>query len=149
MDLHGPERQLGPEGGGLGVDAVGAPGHGDGLVGVGLGGDRGLEGGGGVEQEVAGLHQHHRQGGVDDVARGEAVVEPGARGRSDALLDHVDEGGDVVLGGALPLVDLGHGEVGPFPDGHGVGGGHHPELGPRLGGQDLDLQPGAEAGPRR
>ena len=37
-------------------------------------------------------------------------------------------------------------EIGPFPDGDGVGGGNHAELRPGLGGQDLDLQPGAEAG---
>ena len=67
-------------------------------------------------------------------------------GRTDALLHHVDEGGDVVLGGALPLEDGLDGEIGPFPDRHGVGGGHDPELGPGLGGQDLDLQPGAEPG---
>ena len=102
VHLHGPERELGPERGGLGVDAVGAPGHGDRAVGVGLGGDRHLEGGGGLEHEVDGLHQHHRERGVDDVARREAVVEPGAGRGADALLDHVDEGGDVVLGGASP-----------------------------------------------
>ncbi len=145
VHLHGPERDLGPERGGFGVHAVGAPGHRDGLVGMGLGGDRHLERGGGLEHEVAGLDQHHREGGVDDVAGREAVVEPGAGGGPDPLLDHVDEGGDVVFGGALPVVDGLDGEIGPFPDGHRVGGGDHPQLGPRLGGQDLHLQPGAEA----
>jgi len=113
-------------------------------VGVGLGGDRHLEGGGGGDHEIDRLHQHHREGGVDDVARREAVVEPRARRGPDALLHHVDEGGDVVLGGAFPLEDGLDGEVGPFPNGHRVGGGNHPQLGPGLGGQDLDFQPGAE-----
>ena len=40
VHLHGPERQLGPERGGLGVHAVGAPGHRHRPVGMGLGGDR-------------------------------------------------------------------------------------------------------------
>ena len=35
---------------------------------------------------------------------------------------------------------------GPFADRHGVGGGHDAELGPGLGGEDLDLEPGAEPG---
>ena len=57
-------------------------------------------------------------------------MEPGPAGAPMRLLDHVDEGGDVVLGDALPLVDRGDVEAGPFPDGHGVGRGHHARASP-------------------
>ena len=89
--------------------------------------------------------QLQRQRGVDDVARREAVVDPGARGLADPLLDHVDERGDVVLGDELALLDRGDVEAGALAHrGRGVLR-DDAELGPGLGGEDLDLEPGAEA----
>ena len=60
---------------------------------------------GGVEQQVGGPGQGGAQGGVDDVGRGEPVVDPRPLGRADGVLDHVDEGGHVVVGDPLALVD--------------------------------------------
>ena len=144
--LQGPQRELHPEGGGLGVHPVGAPGHRGVAVGVGLGDDGRLELGRGADHEVEGPHQGDGEGGVDHVARREPVVDPAGGGAADALLDHVDEGRDVVLGDLLPLVDGGDVEIGPFADGHRIGGRDDPQLRPGLGGEDLDLQPGAEPG---
>ena len=48
-----------------------------------------------------------RERGVDDVARREAVVDPRAGRRADALLHDVDERGDVVIGDLLAFVDRG------------------------------------------
>ena len=76
-------------------------------------------------------------------------MDPGPGRGADGLLDHVDEGGDVVVGDPLPLLDGRRLDPGPFPHGGGVGGRDDPQLGPGLDGQDLDLQPRAGSGPRR
>ena len=73
-----------------------------------------------------------------------------ATGLADALLHDVDEGGDVVVGDALALVDGGdegivHRHGGSAARGR-VGGGHDAERGPRLGGEQLDLEPPREPG---
>ena len=77
-------------------------------------------------------------------------MDPLAGRRADGGLDHVDEGGQVVVGDLLPLVDRldeGGVDVGrPLPDGLGVVLGDHAQGGPRLGGQDLDVEPQPEAG---
>src|SRR5215216_1010571 len=67
--------------------------------------DRALEAVDRVEQQIARPDERDRQCGVDDVARRQAVVHPRAGGKADRLLDHVDEGGDVVVGDALALLD--------------------------------------------
>ena len=78
----------------------------------------------GVEQQVGGARQRGAQGGVDHVGGGEPVVDPRPLGRADGVLDHVDEGGHVVVGDALAVVDgrhqLGRHLGGPGP--HGGGG---------------------------
>ena len=83
LHLGVPEEELEAEGGGFGVDAVGAADDGgvlelDGALfeGVGEGDDAGADDGGGFF-ELQGLR------GVDDVGGGEAVVEPAGvlRGR--------------------------------------------------------------------
>ena len=78
--------------------------------------DRGLERVDRLDDQVEGARHRDRQRGVDDVARREAVVDPGAVGRTDVRLHHVDEGGDVVVGHLLALVDLGHREGGALAD---------------------------------
>ena len=73
-------------------------------------------------------------------------MDPGPGRAADAVLHDVDEGGDVVVGDPLALGDRGH-EARRRPSGAdsparlGVGRGHDAEGGPRLGGQQLDLQP--------
>ena len=105
---------------------------------------------GGLDEQVRGLGQLPAQRGVDDVRGGEAVVDPGTLGRPDPILDDVHESGRVVVGDRLPLIDGGdeggidHGR--PGPAGRSIGGRDGAELGQRLGGQELDLQHGAEAG---
>ncbi len=73
-------------------------------------------------------------------------MHPGAGGRAHPLLHDVDERGDVVVGDAFAFVHRVDVETGPFADGAGVGVGHDTETRPGLDGEDLDLEPGAEAG---
>ncbi len=61
-------------------------------------------GAGGGEDDLAGLAQLQRQRRVEHVGGGEAVVDP-APVLSNRLGDDVDEGGDVVVGDPLALVD--------------------------------------------
>src|SRR5260370_14182758 len=139
-----PEEELEAEGGGLGVDAVGAADDGgvlelEGatLEDVGEREDAGADDGGGFF-ELEGL------GGVDDVGGGEAVVEPAGVGcRVDVLGDGGGEGDDVVLALGFDLVDAGDGEVAAVAD--GVGGllRDEAEAGESLRGGDLDGEPAA------
>ena len=73
-----------------------------------------------------------------------------AGGRPDAVLDHVDEGGHVVVGHLLAFEHVGHEDVVDRrrlgPAGRGVLGRHHADGGLGLGGQQLDLEPQPEAG---
>ena len=111
LHLGVPEEQLEAEGGGFGVDAVGAADDGgvlelDGALfqGVGEGDDAGADDGGGFF-ELQGLR------GVDDVGGGEAVVEPaGVFGGVDVLGDGGGEGDDVVADFGFDLVDAVDGE---------------------------------------
>src|SRR5439155_26150784 len=101
--LQRPQRELRPERRRLGVDTVGAPG--DGRVAE-LACPRrhgALEIVDRFEQQVARPDEGDRQRRVDDVARRQPVVYPRAGGEADGRLDHVDEGGDVVVGYALAL----------------------------------------------
>ena len=71
---------------------------------------------------------------------------PGPVGEADPLLDDVDEGRDIVLGGPLPLLDGGDVEAAALPDRRGCLGRDHAQLGLGLDGQQLDLEPGGVAG---
>jgi len=127
------------------VDPVGAPDRRGGAELVRPRRDHLFEPGGGGEEEVESPGELEGEGGVDDVGRREPVVDPRPLGLADAGLHHVDEGGHVVLGYALALLDRGDVEAGPLPHEPGGLGRYDPEPGPRLHGQDLDLEPGAEA----
>ncbi len=143
--LQCPEGELEAERRRLGVDPVGAPDHRRVAELPSPNGDRRLQLRGSVEDQVAGLHQRHGEGGVDDVARRKAVVDPPSCRRPDALLHDVDEGRDVVVGDRLALV---HGlgvEARPIADRGRVLPGDDAEIGPRLAGEHLHLEPGAEA----
>ena len=122
LHLGVPEEELEAEGGGFGVDAVGAADDGgvlelDGalLQGFGERDDAGADDGGGFV-ELEGLR------GVDDVGGGEAVVEPaGGFGVGDVLGYGGGEGDDVVTDFGFDLVDAVDGEGALVAD--GVGGG--------------------------
>ena len=60
---------------------------------------------------------------------------------TDALLDHVDERRDVVIGDSLPLGHRGRIHGGAFPDEPGVGFGDDPELRLGLDRQELNFEP--------
>ena len=106
--------------------------------------------GGGLDEQVGGPGQGGAQGGVDHVGRGEPVVDPRALGLADGLLDHVDEGGHVVVGDPLALVhrlDEGGVDLGALgPAERGGVGRHVADLRPAVGGQQLDLEPHGEPG---
>ena len=90
------------------------------------------------------------QGGVHHVRRRQPVVDPGSFGRADGVLDHVDEGGHVVVGDAFAVVDgtdelrCHLGRAGPDRRRRVAGDDAH--LGPALDGQELDLEPHLESG---
>ena len=106
--LQRPERELGAERRRLGVDAVRAADHRRVAELAGPGGDRRPRARSAASRSRSAARvERERQRGVDDVARREAVVDPGPRGLADALLHDVDERGDVVLGDLLALVDGG------------------------------------------
>ena len=99
---------------------------------------------GGAAAQVCGAGELQRERGVDDVTRRQPVVHPGTFWLSDTFLHNVDERGDVVLGDQLSLVDRGNVEAGAGTHRFGGGGRHDSDLGPRFGGQDLDLEPRTE-----
>ena len=149
--LEGPQRQLGPHRGRLGVDAVGAADHGDVAQPPGPVRDRLFELRRRVDEQRGGSGEREGEGGVDHVGGRQPVVDPPPGRLADPAGHDVDEGGHVVVGDALPGLDLGHvggGDHagGALLDGGDVGGGDGAEQRPRLHGEDLDLQHGGEAG---
>jgi hypothetical protein len=94
-----------------------------------------------AEQDVGGARQLHGEAGVEHVRRGHALVEE-ARLGADDFRDMGQEGDDVVLGGALDLVDaldIDRGGIAALgPDGFGGFFRHHAEFG----------QPGRSRAPR-
>ena len=134
LHLGVPEEELEAEGGGFGVDAVGAADDGgvlelDGALACRVSRERddaGADDGGGFF-ELEGLR------GVDDVGGGEAVVEPaGGFGVGDVLGDGGGEGDDVVADFGFDLVDAVDGEGGAVADGVGGGLGDEAERGEGL-----------------
>ena len=86
----------------------------------------------------------HRLRGIDDVGRGQAEVQP-ARRRPDLLGDGRRERDDVVLRGLLDLLDAGDVERGPGAQlARGVGR-HEARFRHRVGGRQLDFEPGLVA----
>ena len=117
---------------------------------AGEGDDRADELVGGGDEQAAGVAHRPAQRRVDDVGRRQPVVDPRPGRRPDGRLDDVDERGDVVVGDPLALADGGderlvdHGR--PRRGTPRRRRRDDPELGLRLGGEQLDLQPAAEAG---
>ena len=148
VGLEGEAGQAQAEGGRLGVDAVGAADAERVAVlqrpldqGVAVGARAG-------DDDLAGLAQLQRQRRVEHVGGGEAVVDP-APVLADRGGDDVDEGGDVVVGDLLALVDRLDREGGVGPRRLGGLARHHALLGPGLGRRQLDLEPGTPSCLRR
>ena len=104
VGLEGEAGEPQPEGGRLGVDAVGAA-DAEGVAVL----ERPLDqrvavGAGAGDDDLARPPQLQRQRRVEHVGGGEAVVDP-APVLADRGGDDVDEGGDVVVGHLLALVD--------------------------------------------
>ena len=134
--LEGEARELDAEGRRLGVDAVGAPDAERALVLAGRGDQHRDELAGAGQDDLADRAQLQRERRVEHVRGGQAVVDP-APARARGGREHVDEGGDVVVGDALALGDRLDRE-GRGADRLEVGGGRPLGL---LGGGDLDLAP--------
>ena len=137
LGLEGEAGELEPEGGRLGVDAVRAPGaDGVGELARALG-ERDGVGACALEDRLARSPQLERERRVEHVGGGQPVVDP-APGGPGRFREHVDEGGDVVVGDGLALAHrLDRERRGA--DGVEVGGAG--ALLERLGGGDLDVAP--------
>ena len=141
VGLEGEAGELDAERGRLGVDAVRAPDAGRVHVLARAGGEDLDEPAGGGDDELARAADLEGERGVEDVGRGQAEVDPAPalarRGR-----EHVDEGGHVVIGDPLALLDRLDGEGGRA-DALEVGRRGAVHL---LAGGHLDLAPGLHAG---
>ena len=103
------------------------------------------------EQDVAGARKLHGEAGVEHVGRGHALVDE-ARIRADEFGEMREEGDHVMLGDALDLVDAIDIELrraALLPDRLRRFLRDHADLGKRVAGMRLDLEPDAEAGFRR
>ncbi len=156
VDLQGPQGDLRPERGRLGVDAMGASDHDGFAVFAGEAHERGEQFGRGLDQEIGGVAQRPAQRGVDHVGRGEAVVDPRRRRRPDRRLDDVDERSNVVVGDRLAFEHLLHerlvGRRRERTARRRVGGRHDSERRVAFGGQEFHLEPTTEpdrVGPHR
>jgi hypothetical protein len=145
----GLERKAGelhPEGRGLGVHAVRAPDAERVHVLTGPPDERVAIVARPADEDQARLRELEREGRVDHVGGGEAVMHPPARLAHRAGHD-VHEGGHVVIRHPLALLDGVDRERGPVAHGRGVVLGHHPLLRERLHNRELHLQPGLELAP--
>jgi hypothetical protein len=154
IDLERPQRQLRPERGRFGMDAMGATDHHRVAVTVGELDQCRQQRRGSIDQQVGGVGHLPAQRGVADVTRRQPVVDPlagvGTGLLVDRRLDDVDEGRHVVIGDRFPVEHRLHE---PVVDDRGVGaarfgvGGRHDALGDvRLGGEQLDLEPARQLG---
>ncbi len=143
-------RELEPEGGRLGVDAVAAADGRRQLVLEGAALEHFQQRVEVLEQQVRGLLELHRQRGVEHVRAGHPLVEPAPLG-PELLAGPGQERDHVMLGDRLDRVDrvdVDLPECVPVvggADGRRILGGDHPDLAHRLGGEDLDLPPDAVA----
>ena len=143
-------RELQPERGRLGMDAVRAADGRRHLVLDGAALERGEQLVDVGDQDVGGAHELHVEAGVEHVGRGHAGVHE-ARLRADDLGEMREEGDDVVLDLALDRVDPLdiEGRVAALvPDLLRRRLRDDAELGHGVGGMRLDLEPDAEAGLR-
>ena len=104
VGLERKPRELYPERGGLGVDPVRAPDAQRVDVFARLGRERLDEAARIGQHQLADAAKLQRQTGVEHVARCQPVVNPASR-RAGRRREYVDEGGGVVVGQALALLD--------------------------------------------
>jgi hypothetical protein len=140
-------RELKAEGGRFGMDAVAAPDSGRILVLHRAPFDRGEQVVEIGEQDVAGAGQLHRQGRVEHVRAGHALMHE-ARLRADLLGYPVEEGDHVVLGHCLDGVDGGDVDLRiarpPVPQRLARAWRHHAKLAHLDRRMGLDLEPDAK-----
>jgi len=139
-----PERHLQAEGDRLCVDAVGAPHHRGHPVLVGADLDDPHEPLDVCDDQLARFLEEHGEGGVQYVGGGKPQVDE-AGVVADVVGNRGEEGDDVMLYGALDLVDAVHVEACLRPDAFHRLLGDPPHLGMRLAGVNLYLQPLAVA----
>ena len=138
-------RELEPEGGGLGMDAVrAADGRGE-LVLAGAALERGVEFVDVGDEQIGGAHQLDVETGVEHVGRRHPLMHE-TRFRTDDFRQMGEEGDDIVLDLALDLVDAGDVERGVLalgPDFCRRLLRDDAEISHGIGGVRLDLEPGA------
>ena len=140
VGLEGKAGEPQPEGRRLGVDAMRAPDAERVGVLARLRDQRVAIGSRAVTEDRPGLDQLQAERGVEDVGGGQPVVDP-ATVLADRSRDDVDEGGDVVVGLALALLDRLDRERCPLARLRGGLGRDAALVGPGLGGGELDLEP--------
>ena len=143
VGLEGEAGEAQAEGRRLGVDAVGAADAERVAVLQRPLDQRVAVGAGAGQHDLAGLAQLQRQRRVEHVGGGQPVVDP-APVLADRGGDDVDEGGDVVVGHLLALVDRLDREGRVRPRRLGRLARDDPLLGPGLGRRQLDLEPALE-----
>ncbi len=141
------EGELEPEGGGLGMDAVGAADGGGVLVLEGAALERAQERLEIGDQEIGGALELHIEAGVEHVRGGHALMHEAGLGADD--LGEMGEKGDhIVLDFTLDRIDACNVEFGvaaAVADFLGRRFRDHAELGHGIGGMRLDLEPDAIA----
>jgi hypothetical protein len=149
LGLQGEEGELGAVGRRLGVHAVGATDDRpiDRFAGAGREGV--TQGNGLSDHEIDGPGQHAAQRRVDNVRRGQSVVDPRSLGLTDPVLDNVDEGRGVVVRDLFAGVDVGHelcvNDWAPLAQDLRVGRWYDTQFGQGFGGEQLDFEHCVEA----
>ena len=145
------QRQLQSKGRGLAMNAMAAADAGRELMLVGAASDHREEFLDVGDEQVGRLHHLHGKGGVDDVAAGQAEVQPSAGGIIDLLGDRGGEANDVViqrlfqfLGTGRQGGGVGEAAIGPSLHPEEVRLGNHAGLHQRLAGQKFDPEPDAQ-----
>ena len=132
--------KLETEGDRLGMDAVAAADHRGEFVLLGPRGDRLQELLQVLEQDIGRLDHLDRQGGVEQVGRGESAVDPSGR-LADMDGDFLEEGDHVVIRPLLDLADLVDAEGSLIADRLGILLGDDSDLGHPFAGKGLDFEP--------
>ena len=151
MHLHRPEGAGGTKGCGFGMDAMGTANHHRGAMGFSHTNQNLQKFGTSLVKQTCRLVHERAPRRVNDVGRGEPVVNPGGLGATDGILHHVHKCCDVVIGDEFAFGDRGHERVvnfgGARPTGRGGTGGGHAQLFPRLNDEQFDLEVSGEPGP--
>ena len=144
LQFRVPERQLHAERHRLGVDAVRPADHRRAAVLLGTLPHRVEQPGKALHDQVAGLPHLQRLRGIEHVGRGQAEVQPSRR-RADVLGHRGRERDDVVLGDLFDLLDARDVEAGALAQLTRRLRGNHAGFGHRIGGRELDVEPGLVA----